>query len=112
VDFPSGKLPEVRYATWQCFKLDNAKANLSTDVRHSLIEFIARMIDTGEPHTPDGQPYIERFFGSIAANLSSGLPGYTGAHTKDIRRALPDPKGNSRLLMEPPLCNCPHDFLI
>ena len=95
--FPSGKLPELGYATWQWFKLDNAKANLSNDVRHALGEFIGCMINAGPPHTPDDRPYIERFFGSIAANLSSRLPGYTGTHPKDIRRALSDPKGNARL---------------
>ena len=95
--FPSGKLPELGYATWQWFKLDNAKANLSTDVRHALGQFIGCMINAGPPHTPDDRPYIERFFGSIASNLSSRLPGYTGTHPKDIRRALSDPKGNARL---------------
>lgn len=95
--FPSDKLPELGYATWQWFKLDNAKANLSSDVRHALCEFIGCMVDAGPPHTPDDRPYIERFFGSIASNLSSRLPGYTGTHPKDIRRALSDPKGNARL---------------
>jgi transposase InsO family protein len=95
--FPSGKLPELGYATWQWFKLDNAKANLSNDVRHALGEFIGCMVDAGPPHTPDDRPYIERFFGSIAANLSSRLPGHTGSHPKDIRRALSDTKGNARL---------------
>ena len=95
--FPSGKMPELGYATWQWFKLDNAKANLSNDVRHALGEFIGCMVDAGPPHTPDDRPYIERFFGTIAANLSSRLPGYTGSHPKDIRRALSDTKGNARL---------------
>jgi hypothetical protein len=95
--FPSGKLPELGYATWQWFKLDNAKANLSHDVRHALGEFIGCMVDAGPPHTPDDRPYIERFFGSIAANLSSRLPGYTGTHPKDIRRALSDTEANARL---------------
>ncbi|MBK7424563.1 MAG: integrase catalytic subunit [Propionivibrio sp.] len=85
------------YATWQWFKLDNAKANLSNDVRHALGQFIGCMINAGPPHTPDDRPYIERFFGSIAANLSSRLPGHTGSNPKDIRRALSDPKGNARL---------------
>ena len=48
-------------------------------------------------HTPDDRPYIERFFGSIAANLSSRLPGYTGTSARDVRRALSDPKRNLRL---------------
>lgn len=95
--FPSDKLPELGYATWQWFKLDNAKANLSTDVRHALAEFIGCFIDAGPAHSPDDRPYIERFFGSVAATLSSRLPGYTGSNARDLRRALADPKGNLRL---------------
>ena len=53
--------------------------------------------DAGPTYTPDDRPYIERFFGSIAANLSSRLPGYTGSNARDVRRALADPKGNLRL---------------
>lgn len=97
--FPSGKLPELGYATWQWFKLDNAKANLADDVRHALAEFIGCFIDAGPPHTPDDRPYIERFFGSVAVNLSSRLPGYTGSNARDVRRALADPKGNLRLFV-------------
>ena len=95
--FPSGKLPELGYATWRWFKLDNAKANLAEDVRHALADFVGCFIDAGPRHTPDDRPYVERFFGSIAANLSSRLPGYTGANARDVRRALADPKGNLRL---------------
>lgn len=95
--FPSDKLPELQYATWQWFKLDNAKANLAADVRHALAEFIGCFIDAGPAHTPDDRPYIERFFGSVAASLSSRLPGYTGSNARDLRRALADPKGNLRL---------------
>ncbi|MDM0118108.1 integrase, partial [Variovorax sp. J22R133] len=95
--FPSGKMPELGYATWRWFKLDNAKANLADDVRHALAEFIGCFIDAGPVHVPDDRPYIERFFGSIAANLSSRLPGYTGTGVRDVRRALSDPKGNLRL---------------
>ncbi|HEY8706630.1 MAG TPA: integrase, partial [Burkholderiaceae bacterium] len=121
--FPSAKLPELGYATWQWFKLDNAKANLADDVRHALAEFVGCFIDAGPTHTPDDRPYIERFFGSVAANLSSRLPGYTGSNARDVRRALADPKGNLRLyvalteleeLMEAALATynaTPHDGL-
>jgi hypothetical protein len=85
------------YATWRWFKVDNAKANLAADVRHALAEFIGCFIDAGPTHAPDDRPYIERFFGSIAANLSSRLPGYTGTGARDVRRALSDPKKNLRL---------------
>jgi len=95
--FPSGKMPELGYAIWRWFKLDNAKANLSEDVRHALAEFIGCCINAGPAHTPDDRPYIERFFGSIANTLSSRLPGYTGSNAKDVLRALSDPKGNMRL---------------
>lgn len=95
--FPSGKLPELGFATWHWLKLDNARANLAEDVRYALGEFVGCWIDAGPPHAPDDRPYIERFFGSIAANLSSRMPGYTGTNARDVRRALADPKGNLRL---------------
>lgn len=95
--FPSAKLPELGYATWRWIKLDNARANLAGDVRHALEEFIGCFVDAGPAYSPDDRPYIERFFGSIAAGLSSRLPGYTGTNARDIRRALADPKGDLRL---------------
>lgn len=95
--FPSGKLSELGYATWQWFKLDNAKANLAEDVQYALADFIGCLIDAGPAHSPDDRPYIERFFGTVASSLSSRLPGYTGTNARDIRRALADPKGNLRL---------------
>jgi putative transposase len=95
--FPSGKLPELGYATWQWIKLDGAKANVAEDVRHALAEFIGCFVDVGPSYDPDDRPYIERFFGAIAANLSSRMPGYTGSHVRDVRRALADPKGDLRL---------------
>ena len=55
------------------------------------------MADAGPKYSPDERPYIERFFGTIASRLSSRLPGYTGSHPRDLRRALADPKGDLRL---------------
>jgi putative transposase len=95
--FPSGKLAELGYATWQWFKLDNAKANLAADVQYALADFIGCIIDAGPAHSPDDRPYIERFFGTVASSPASRLPGYTGTNPQDIRRALADPKGNLRL---------------
>ena len=95
--FPSGKMPELGYATWHWLKLDNARANLAQDVRYALGEFVGCWINAGPPHAPDDRPYIERFFGTIATNLSSRMPGYTGTNARDVRRALSDPKGDLRL---------------
>jgi hypothetical protein len=80
-------------------RLDNAKANLASDTMTALCEFIGCVADMGPPHPPDDRPYIERFFGTVASTLSSRLPGYTGSHPKDVRRALADPKGNLRLFV-------------
>jgi len=97
--FPSGKLPELGYAIWERMRLDNAKANLAGDTMDALCEFIGCAADAGPPHHPDDRPYIERFFGTIASTLSARLPGYTGSHPRDLRRALADPKGNLRLFV-------------
>ena len=95
--FPSVKLPELGYNTWQWFKLDNVNANLAGNVQYALADFIGCLIEAGPAHSPDDRPYIERFFGTVATSLSSRLPGYTGTNARDIRGALADPKGNLRL---------------
>jgi len=91
--FPSSKYSELGYAAWTWIKMDNAKANLSEDTRHALTEFLGGFLDVGPAYTPDDRPYIERFFGSVAAHLSSRLPGYTGSNPKDLRRAWPTRRG-------------------
>jgi putative transposase len=95
--FPSQRLPELAYVTWEWMKLDNAKANLANETLTALCEFIGCGVDAGPRYSPDERPYIERFFGTIASRLSSRLPGYTGSNPRDLRRALADPKGNLRL---------------
>ncbi|AKM45305.1 integrase [Burkholderia contaminans] len=97
--FPSQRLPELAYVTWEQIKLDNAKANLATETLAALCEFVGCHVAAGPKHSPDERPYIERFFGTIASRLSSRLPGYTGSHPRDLRRALSDPKGNLRLFV-------------
>ncbi|MFC0403091.1 DDE-type integrase/transposase/recombinase [Paraburkholderia rhizosphaerae] len=95
--FPSQRLPELAYVTWEWMRLDNAKANLASETLTALCEFVGCLADAGPKYSPDERPYIERFFGTIASRLSSRLPGYTGSHPRDLRRALADPKGDLRL---------------
>ncbi|QDQ82181.1 DDE-type integrase/transposase/recombinase [Paraburkholderia megapolitana] len=95
--FASQRLPELAYVSWEWMKLDNAKANLAAETLAALCEFVGCAVNAGPKHSPDERPYIERFFGTIASRLSSRLPGYTGSHPRDLRRALADPKGNLRL---------------
>ncbi|MGF6789746.1 integrase [Paraburkholderia sp. 35.1] len=95
--FASQRLPELAYVSWECMRLDNAKANLASETLAALCEFVGCVVTAGPKHSPDERPYVERFFGTIASRLSSRLPGYTGSHPRDLRRALADPKGNLRL---------------
>lgn len=95
--FASQRLPELAYVSWECIRLDNAKANLAGETLAALCEFVGCAVSAGPKHSPDERPYIERFFGTIASRLSSRLPGYTGSHPRDLRRALADPKSNLRL---------------
>lgn len=97
--FPTQHLPELAYATWEWMRLDNAKANLAQETLSALCEFVGCFTDAGPAYSPDERPYIERLFGSLANTMSSRLPGYTGSHPRDMRRALADPKGSLRLLV-------------
>ena len=72
--FPSQRLPELAYATWEWMRLDNAKANLANETLTALCEFVGCLADAGPKYSPDNRPYIERFFGTIASCLSSRLP--------------------------------------
>ena len=78
-------------------KLDNARANLANETLTALCEFVGCLVDVGPKHTTGERPYIKKFFGTIASRLSSRLPGYTGSHPRDLRRALSDSKGGVRL---------------
>ena len=95
--FPSQRLPELAYATWEWIRLDNARANLANETLTALCEFVGCLADAGPKHSPDERPYIERFFGTIASRLSARLPGYTGLNPSDLRRALANARGNLRL---------------
>lgn len=97
--FPSQKLPETGYATWEWIRLDNAKANLSQESLTALCEFVGCFADAGPAYSPDERPYIERFFGTLENQMSSRLPGYTGSSPNDFRRALSDSSTDLRLLV-------------
>ena len=97
--FPSQRFMELSYATWQWFKLDNAKANLAEDTVQALCEFVGCFVNAGPTYTPDDRPYIERFFGTLAQGFSARLPGYVGNGPKDLRRALSITNGDIRLFL-------------
>ncbi|MCC8397483.1 hypothetical protein LJ656_33535 [Paraburkholderia sp. MMS20-SJTR3] len=45
--FPSGKMPELGYVTWQWIRLDNAKANLADETMTAWCEFVGCLADAG-----------------------------------------------------------------
>ncbi len=51
--FPSGKMPELGYVTWEWIRLDNAKANLADETMTALCEFVGCLADAGPKHSPD-----------------------------------------------------------
>jgi hypothetical protein len=60
---------------WSTSSVDNAKAKLPTETLGALYEFVGCRIAAKPEYSPDAHPYIERFFGTIAAQLSPRYPG-------------------------------------
>ena len=97
--FVSQNVPAFGYACWDWIRLDNARANLAMNTLAALTEFVGCSVDAGPVAQPNERAYIERFFGTIAANLSHRLPGSTGTSAQDVRRRLTDPNGQTELLV-------------
>ena len=51
--FALQRQPELAYASWECIRLDNAKANLATETLAALCEFVGWVVSTGPKHSPD-----------------------------------------------------------
>ena len=57
----------------------------------------AQWLPAPPAHPPDDQPYIERFFGTVASRLSSRLSGYAGLNDRDrvlVDRAITPAQGH------------------
>ena len=88
--FPSGIIPEMEYATWGEFWVDNAKAGLSKQVRSRIKQLTGSDINAGPVKMPERRALIERLFGSLERNGFQRLPSTTGSNPKDGRRDQPE----------------------
>ena len=105
--FPSQRMPELAYTTWEWMKLDNAKANLAKETLDALCEFVGCCADAGPKYSPDDRPYIERFFGTIASRSVEILFDFSVEYIQSYRS--PDPVTTETQITEPlPVVHCQH----
>ena len=98
--FPSNSVPGVEFACWDWFRCDNAKSHLAADTIERLTQTIGCWTDIGAPAQPNDRPHIERFFHLVSRHFAHQLPGNLGSEPGAIERALSDPNGNLRLLVD------------
>lgn len=67
--FPSQRLPELAYTTWEWMKLDNAKANLAKETLDALCEFVGCCADAGPKYSPDSTAHQLVWCATQAASL-------------------------------------------
>lgn len=84
--FPSGVIPETRWAVWDEFKYDNAKSNLAKSVVEQLTNSIGCSINAGPVAVPERRSIIERLFLTLEENGYHRLPNTTGSKPGDPRR--------------------------
>ncbi|MEA2206519.1 MAG: putative transposase [Blastocatellia bacterium] len=88
--FHSDSDPDLRWAVWEEFKWDNAKAHLADKTLDRLCGTIGCIPNPGPVANPNRRPFIERWFHTFEANGFSRLPSTTGSHPKDPKRRDPE----------------------
>jgi len=84
--YPSGLIPETKWAAWDELYYDNAKANLSNYVKERLTELIGCAVNAGPVNNPQRRGLVESFFRILEDNGFHRLPSTTGSSPKDPRR--------------------------
>lgn len=87
--FPSAVFEEAKWALWDEFACDNAKANLSDRVRKRMISVVGCSIVAGAVKNPVSRAIIERFFQTLEQYLHR-LPSTAGSGIGDSRRHKPE----------------------
>ncbi|MGG0124037.1 hypothetical protein [Bacillus paranthracis] len=88
--FPSQKFETCKWALWDEFLIDNAKANDAQLVTEKLKHVIGCSINQGPVSMPERRPIIERFFGLLEENGFHRLPNTTGSDPTDTKRNKPE----------------------
>lgn len=84
--FHSIAIPETRWAIWDEFLYDNAKANLSNIVIKTLTQTVKCNVNAGPAATPERRGIIERFFKTLESRGYHRLASTTGSGIKDPRK--------------------------
>jgi putative transposase len=92
IGFASLAIPEIEWALWDEFSLDNAKANLAKIVINQLTRIVGCGVNTGPVATPERRPKIERFFRTMEENYYHRLVSTTGSNPSDPKRKDPEEK--------------------
>lgn len=84
--FPTAVFPDLKWALWDEFKFDNAKAHLSAKTIKRLCSTVGCAPKAGPVGDPNERALIERFFLTLEENGFHRLPSTTGSNPKDPRR--------------------------
>lgn len=79
-------IPETKWALWDEFLYDNAKANLANNVTNALTNYIKCATNAGPVATPQRRGIIERFFKTLEERGFHRLISTTGSNINDPRR--------------------------
>lgn len=90
--FASSQFPEMEWALWDEFHLDNGKANLANQVRDRLKRTVGCAVNAGPVAMPMRRGLVERFFETLEENGFHKLISTTGSNPKDPRRQDPEKK--------------------
>ncbi|SFE24409.1 Integrase core domain-containing protein [Paenibacillus algorifonticola] len=90
--YASRLFPEMEWALWDEFHLDNGKSNLANQVRDRLKRTIGCSVNAGPVALPMRRGIIERFFETLEENGFHRLVNTTGSNPKDPRRQDPEKK--------------------
>lgn len=90
--FASSLIPEMEWALWDEFHLDNGKSNLANQVRDRLKRTVGCSVNAGPVALPMRRGIIERFFKTLEENGFHRLVNTTGSDPKDPRRQDPEKK--------------------
>ncbi|WP_455542542.1 hypothetical protein [Intestinibacter sp.] len=84
--FHSIAIEETKWAIWDEFLYDNAKANLAKVVTDALVNDVKCSVNAGPVATPERRGIIERFFRTLETNGFHRLPNTTGSNIYDPKR--------------------------
>lgn len=86
VGFHSITIPETKWAIWDEFLYDNAKANLAKSVSNILANELKCSINAGPVATPERRGIVERFFKTLETYGFHRLTNTTGSNIYDSKR--------------------------